>query len=142
MTNIRATIQAAKIVVLYQGRLVLVKQTRKGKSHPTFELPGGRIHLQESILEGARRELREETGLIAQDLAELGTYTIPSSPIAVTLFYTNAILEQTEQQLDADEDIEVVHVDIAEAFRNIGSGIWPDTRLGFGLLLARAKGLL
>jgi ADP-ribose pyrophosphatase len=142
MTNAKPQIHAAKIVVLHQDRLVLVKQTRRGRSHPTFELPGGRMHTDESIEEAACRELREETGLVTDKLTELGTFSIPTSPITVTLFFTNAIQGAGAQQLDPDEDIEVVYVETAEAFRNIGSGIWPDTRLGFGLLLARARGLL
>jgi ADP-ribose pyrophosphatase len=135
-------IQAAKIVVLHDNQLVLVKQSRKGRPHPTYELPGGRVNSQESIIEGARRELREETGLVAGELIELGTFSMPSSPIAVTLFFTNRILEQKEQKLDPDEDIEVVYADVEEALRHVCSGKWPDTRLGFGLLLARSRGLL
>jgi len=137
---INLQILGAKLVVIYKEKLVLVKQTRAGKSGPTFELPGGRIENGENSYNGAIRELREETGLIAADLFELGTYTIPGSPVVIKLWFTNSIVGEERQRLDIDEDIEVLYVDVDEAFRNVANGTWTDARLGIGLILARAGG--
>lgn len=52
-------------VVICDGRVVLVRRAqepRKGQ----WSLPGGRLELGESLREGVRRELREETGLDVQ----------------------------------------------------------------------------
>nr|WP_154958427.1 NUDIX domain-containing protein [Paenibacillus xylanexedens] len=41
----------------------IIIQTRNKKNEESLELPGGRLELFESILDGLRRELFEETGL-------------------------------------------------------------------------------
>lgn len=51
------------IFVLRDGRLLLGK--RKGFGEGTWGLPGGNMEFGETMLEGASRELAEETGLIA-----------------------------------------------------------------------------
>ncbi|MFE5317848.1 NUDIX hydrolase [Paenibacillus sp. NPDC056579] len=138
----KVEIRGAKIVVIHNNQLVVVKQSRAGKKGPTYELPGGRIEKHEDIAAGAIRELREETGLISKELIPLGTFSIPTSPIVITLFFTNKIIGKVEQNLDADEDIEVIYVSIDEAFKKIANHTWTDSRLAIGLFLARARGLL
>lgn len=136
------SVYGVKVVALYKNKIVIVKQFREGKKRFTYELPGGRLENNEDLREGALRELSEETGLVAGSLIELGTFTVPKSPVVITLFFTNDIIEVQNQQLDKDEDIHVLFVEPEEAFGHIGSGKWQDTRLGFGLILARANGLI
>lgn len=62
---------AATIVVVKDGRLLLIRRgvaPRKGH----WSLPGGFMELRESAAEAARRELAEETGLVAKSLRLLG----------------------------------------------------------------------
>jgi 8-oxo-dGTP pyrophosphatase MutT (NUDIX family) len=96
----------------------------------------------ENLYDGAIRELAEETGLYTQELIELGTFLVPPGSVAVTLFFTNRIHLVQDQRLDDDEHIDIVYVDIEDAFLKIASGEWSDTRLGMGLILARSRGLL
>lgn len=131
-----------KVLAIHNNRLVLVHQYRKESQTFTMELPGGKVKDNEDLSEGAIRELAEETGLVAQDLIELGTFMVPSGSVAVTLFFTNRIQVVQEPRLDDDEQIEVVQVDIRDAFLKIATGEWSDPRLGMGLILARASGLL
>ena len=49
---------SAKIIAVYNKHLLLL-QNKDGK----FELPGGHIKINESLLEGAKREFFEETGI-------------------------------------------------------------------------------
>ena len=57
-------------------RVLLIRRKR-----PPFEglwaLPGGFIEMDETLEESARREFREETGLRAGKLVQLGTYGDP-----------------------------------------------------------------
>ena len=46
-----------------EGRLLLVEEMEAGDSGPTWMLPGGRLEPGETLTEGLRRELAEETGL-------------------------------------------------------------------------------
>jgi len=135
-------IRGVKIVAIHKGKLAIVKQTRAGKKQQTYELPGGRVENSEELVCGAIRELKEETGLIADHLIELGTYNVPASPITITIYFTNSIVDEANQNLDADEEIEVLYVDIEEAFNKIANATWNDPRLGIGLILARSRGLI
>jgi 8-oxo-dGTP diphosphatase len=59
------------------GRLLLIRRGR-----PPFEglfaLPGGFVDVGETVETACRRELREETGLIAADLELVGVYSDPN----------------------------------------------------------------
>jgi len=54
-------------VVVHEGRVLLVRRGSEPlKGHWT--LPGGLLELGESLVEGAVREVREETGLVVEPL--------------------------------------------------------------------------
>jgi 8-oxo-dGTP pyrophosphatase MutT (NUDIX family) len=54
------------------GRIVLVKQHRPVVGHDVVELPSGHVDSGETPEQAARRELKEETGMIATDMELLG----------------------------------------------------------------------
>jgi 8-oxo-dGTP diphosphatase len=65
------------IVILYRGKLVLIK--RKNPPYQgLFALPGGFVDIGETVEEAAVREAREETGLEVNLIKLLGVYSEPS----------------------------------------------------------------
>lgn len=69
---------AAILPVLPDGRILLVRQFRPAVDDSLWEIPAGKLEPAESPLEGARRELREETGYSAGQWEEVvAFYTTP-----------------------------------------------------------------
>ncbi len=61
------------------GRLLLVGQHRYALDEYSWEIPEGGAGPDESMLDGARRELREETGFDADDWRQLCRLTVSNS---------------------------------------------------------------
>ena len=65
-------LQFAVIIAKTNGKWVFCKH----KERDTYEVPGGRREAGETILETAKRELREETGAIDFTLKPVGVYSV------------------------------------------------------------------
>jgi 8-oxo-dGTP diphosphatase len=59
------------IIILRKDGKVLIGK-RSGKFVPEYSIPGGHLNVGESFEEGAYREVREETGLIINNLKVIG----------------------------------------------------------------------
>lgn len=68
----------ANVVLDEQGRLLLVRES-KASALGRWSLPAGRLHVGESIRQGAAREAFEETGLTVDVGPLLGIYHCPST---------------------------------------------------------------
>ena len=74
------------VLVLHNG-LVLLGKRKGSHGSGTWSAPGGRLEFGEDIEDCARRELREETGLLAS-VTELGPYTNDVFPEAMEHYLT------------------------------------------------------
>jgi ADP-ribose pyrophosphatase len=63
---------AAVVAITDDERVLIVRQYRPAVEHDTLELPSGLVDAGETPEEAARRELLEETGYQAGDVAVLG----------------------------------------------------------------------
>jgi ADP-ribose pyrophosphatase YjhB (NUDIX family) len=65
------TVGVAAVVWNRDGQFLLIRRTKEPR-RGQWSLPGGRLELGETLEEGARREVREETGLEVEILGLAG----------------------------------------------------------------------
>jgi ADP-ribose pyrophosphatase len=117
------------------GRLVLVRQYRHAAGACLWEIPAGTAETHESCEDGARRELREETGYSADSLALLGSlYPTPGYCTERVHLYAARGLRAGPQQLEADERIDVTDVTFEQAWAMQASGEIVDMKTVAALL--------
>lgn len=122
------------------GNVTLVKQWRAATGRVMLEIPAGTLELNEDPLEGAPRELKEETGLTAARWDFLVRFFPSPGILTEEMFlYLARDLTQGAQQLMDDEDIEVVTLSLDDAIARIAAGEIGDAKTIVALLLTREK---
>jgi 8-oxo-dGTP pyrophosphatase MutT (NUDIX family) len=118
-----------------EGHVWLVKQFRYTLNQYSIEIPEGGSPLAEDMLETARRELREETGLTAAHWTHLlDLHTSNSVTDENGVIYLARGLQRGETDFEATEDIEVLRVPLSEAIDWIFAGKITDSLSIMGLL--------
>ena len=103
-----ANLAVGVVVLDDDDRVLLVGQHRYTVDAMSWEIPEGGVPAVESALDGARRELREETGVTATDWRELGRLHLSNSVSdeAAVLFQARAA-HHGEADPDGTEQLEV-----------------------------------
>lgn len=80
-------IEGASVIVLRGDSVLMVRRARP-PAEGLWSFPGGKLEPGETAEDAARRELLEETGLVAGTLVELGRFrpAPDRSPIVLTVF--------------------------------------------------------
>ncbi|PXA83527.1 DNA mismatch repair protein MutT [Caulobacter sp. D4A] len=128
--------QAIGIVPLHaDGTVTLVGQARFPRGNYSWEIPEGGAPMHENPLDGAKRELAEEVGLVAADwrlILELELSNSISDEFAHGFLAMD--LSPTETAPDDTEDLAVARVPFQEALHAAVTGKMPDS-LTVALLL-------
>lgn len=95
----------ALVLPMAHGRVYLVDQYRHPVGGRRWEFPSGNVEEQDPDPAGAaRRELREETGLLAETVTPIGALEVlPSTSTQTCWVFLPTDLVQGAPSLDADE---------------------------------------
>jgi len=111
-----------------QQNLWLVGQYRYTLNAYSWEIPEGGSPYAENPLEGAKRELKEETGLVAEQWQELFRMHLSNSvsdEIAIIYLATN--LTQEEAAPEDTEELQLQKVSVDRAYEMVETGVITDS---------------
>lgn len=128
---------AGALPLFEDGSVALVRQWRYPLARYSLEICAGRIEPGQTAEETAARELEEELGYRARELRKIGEFNVAPGYCNERIFlYLATGIEQSTQNLDDDEEIEVVKMTFAEALERIDAGEIDDAKSIIMLMLA------
>ena len=130
--------RAVFVVAVTDAReLLLVRQYRHPVRDWTLEVPAGTVHDGETPLEAAARELTEEAGGRAREWLHLTTFYSSSAHISLRsdAFLATGV-EVGAAAPDADEQVELVRLPLAEALERARGGGFAEGQSALAILLA------
>jgi len=147
LTTIREVVRhhgGVGIIAIHESKIVLVKQFRYSINQYTIEIPAGKIEINEQPLLCASREIEEETGYRAKELTSI-LKIIPTPGYCdeeIHLFYTNDIIKVVNpRDADIDEFIDVVEMDIDEAYQLVREGKIIDAKTIIAIMYAKLESM-
>ncbi len=134
---------AVMMAVDDKKRILLVRQYRLPAKSYLWELPAGRLDPGETVLQAAKRELREETGCKAKKWTKLVSFfASPGFLEEKMTIYLAEELTQGEQEPMEDERIQIKWFTAKELDAAITAGKIADAKTMLGYLIwkrTRAK---
>lgn len=122
----------AVLPVLADGRLLLIRQYRKAVEEVLIEVPAGKLESGEAPEVAVRRELWEETGLVAERLEFLFSfYTSPGFANEKIFLYLAWVGNSDVSQppgLDADEFVQPLRLTLEEGLHWVADGRIHDAK--------------
>ena len=122
--------------LLSDGSVIMERQYRYPHGRDFLEIPAGKLNYRgEDTLEAAKRELREETGAVAQKYTDLGDL-IPSPAVLSEKIrmYLAEDITFVERELDEDEFLEVVKIPLPELYAMVMRGEIADAKTQVAVL--------
>lgn len=128
---------SAIVAIDEDNRIIMEKQFRYALNDYLLEIPAGKLDVGEDPLVCAKRELEEETGIIASEWISLGTIaTSPGFCNEVIHLYVAKGLSKGEIHWDEDEYVEVERYTFDELLQRISEEKIKDSKTLSALLLA------
>lgn len=117
--------------------ILMVQQFRYAMGQVSLELPAGKLEKGEDILLAAQRELREETGYLADSWKSLGyIYTTPGICNEKLYLFLATDLRYYKPDPDEGEIIEALEYNINDIYFMIKNGKLNDSKTICGLMRA------
>ncbi|NLJ57513.1 MAG: NUDIX hydrolase [Tissierellia bacterium] len=126
---------AAILAINENNEMLLVKQYRKAIEDFLYEIPAGVLNIAEEPVDGAIRELEEETGYVAGKIdLVFEFYTSPGFSNEKVFLFKAEDLVFTSTKFDEDESIETIAVSKDEARKMLESGKITDSKTLISIL--------
>ena len=126
-----------------QGRVLLTRRDLRKHFGGLWECTGGSALAGEDSRTAVRRELREETGRVADHWEYLGKiYPSPGIVSEVLYLYLATGLHEEERELDSDEFINLKLMELGTVRKGIADGEITDCKTIAALAMAELKGLI
>ena len=123
MAMVRHPGSTAIVPLFDDGMVAMTLQYRHAVRDYLLEIPAGTIDPGESPLTCAKRELEEETGLVAKEFVELiNVHILPAYSDEKIYVYLARSFTKTEQNLDQDEIIQVVKYPLEVTLQMVDDG--------------------
>ncbi|MBR2080148.1 MAG: NUDIX hydrolase [Oscillospiraceae bacterium] len=127
-----------------ENEIIVERQYRYPVDEVLTEIPAGKLDSrQEDRLSAAKRELREETGVTADEMIDLGDF-FPAAAYSderITLYLARG-LHFGARELDADEFLNVRRVPLETLLADVMAGKIPDVKTQMAILkVARYLGI-
>ncbi len=121
-----------------EDTVLLVREYAVGVDRYELGLPKGRLDRDETVEQGADRELKEEIGFGARDISILATLSVsPAYMTAMTHVVLARELHAEKLEGDEPEPLEVVPWRLSELHRLLGHDEVTDSRSIAALFIAR-----
>lgn len=127
------------VLAVKENQIILVKQFRYPNRIETLEIPAGKLEKDEEPKICAFRELEEETNYRAKDMKRIMKVLPSPGYTSEWLYLYEAIdFQEVSDSLDGDEDefIDIVHMDIEEAYQKVLNGTIVDAKTVIAIMYA------
>ena len=127
------------ILAVVDDCILLVKQFRYAYNKDTLEIPAGKLELNENTEICALRELEEETGYSAKSIDKIAKF-LPTPGYSDEWLYIyeakDVFKVENPRACDEDEEIEVIAMDIDEAYQKVVCGEIFDSKTMIAIMHA------
>jgi ADP-ribose pyrophosphatase len=132
---------SAVIVPVFDDMTVaLVRQYRHAAGKYLLEIPAGSLEVGEDPLTGATRELEEEIGVTADEVELIAEFYVSPGFLTEKMFvYLATGLNQTSQNLESDELIEIERIPLERAVEMCRTGQIEDAKTMIGIYQAHDR---
>jgi ADP-ribose pyrophosphatase len=111
------------VVIPYTDKEIYIQsQYRDALEKVTLEVVQGTIEEGDDPEETAKRELREEAGLVAKTWKKLAVWDVNAMMNMKMYVFAATDLEEKEQKLEFDEDIEIMKMPLGKVLEKIENG--------------------
>ena len=131
---------AVGLVLTKDNKIKFVKQYRYAIGDYLLELPAGKLEIGENPKDAIYRELQEEVGVKANKIETIAsTYVSPGYCTEMIHMYYVEDYEETETNFDECEDLDLIELDVNEAYKLAEEGKILDAKTLCLMMMVKDK---